>query len=266
MRSIVAPVRRYLLASIDREVGGEEGEFLKGLLIGIRSGMSPALRQAFMNAGVTHVLAVSGSNVAVVVAFFFLLFELVRLPKWLRLLATTAALLFYMVLTGSQPPVVRATIMALVFMLGGILQKKSNAYNALGLSALIIIAIDARQIFDVGFQLSYGAVLSIVYLYPIANDWISRVGASSIIRRMIVWLLRLCAVSVVATLGTLPLTAIYWESIDYRHPRQSPRDPRGRPQCFPRVRLRASRRRQQLDRRRLSVGQLADPAPDAFRD
>ena len=210
VRQIVLPARQYILSSIDRDVGGEEGEFLKGLLIGVRTGMGPAVRQAFMNAGVTHVLAVSGSNVAVVVAFLFFLFEFLRLPKSLRLLATSIAVLFYMVLTGSQPPVVRATVMALVFMLGGIVQRKSNAFNALGLSALIILCIDSRQLFDVGFQLSFGAVLSIVYLYPIANRWISVIPGTTLVHRLAVWLLRVCALSLVATLGTLPLTAIYF--------------------------------------------------------
>lgn len=208
MRDIIIPVRRGMLALIDSTVRGEEGEFLKGLMIGDRSGISQATRQAFVNSGVAHVLAVSGSNVAVVAGIFIFIFELMRLPRKLRTIAVLGALLAYMVVTGNQPPVVRATIMASVFLLAGLFQQKSNAYNAMGLSALLILSIDSRQMFDIGFQLSFGAVLSIIYLYPKANAWISLLPSGAWWQRAVLWLLRICAVSLVATLGTLPLTAV----------------------------------------------------------
>ena len=213
MRRVVVPARRGMLRIIDETVGAEEGEFLKGLLIGERSGISQEMREAFVNSGVAHILAVSGSNVAVVAAFLFALLEFLRLPKRVRVSIVAVGLLFYMMLTGNQPPVVRATIMALVFLLAGILQARSNVYNALGVSALIILGIDARQLFDVGFQLSFAAVLSIIYLYPKANDWISVVGDRTVWHRAAIWLVRLCAVSLVATLGTLPMTAIYFGKV-----------------------------------------------------
>ena len=208
MRSWVAPARLAMFRVIEGTVGGEEGEFLKGLLLGDRSGISEATKQAFIDSGVAHVLAVSGSNVAVVAAIFIFLVDLFRLPRAVRPILVAGAIVFYMLLTGSQPPVVRATIMALVFLGGEIVQRKSNPYNALGLSAMIILIWDSRQLFDVGFQLSFLAVLSIIHCYPRANVLISRLEGSGLIRKIVVWLLRLCAVSLVATLGTLPLTAL----------------------------------------------------------
>ncbi len=208
MRRCVVPVRRFVLSEMDRTLGTEEGEFLKGLVVGERSGIPVTTRQAFVNAGVAHVLAVSGSNVAVVASVLVLAIGFLRFPRWLSTSAVACALLFYMMLTGNQPPVVRATIMALVLLLGRIGQKRTNAYNLLGVSALIILGIDARQLFDVGFQLSYGAVFSIVFFYPKLNGWIGHIGGGGRIVRALRWLLRLSAVSVAATLGTLPLTAV----------------------------------------------------------
>ena len=208
MREAVVPVRKMVLAEIDRTIGGEKGEFLKGLLIGERSGIPVTTRQAFVNAGVAHVLAVSGSNVAVVAMVLVLLLGLFRLPRWVCSIAVAAGLLFYMMLTGNQPPVVRATIMAVVVLLGRLLERKTNAYNVLGVSALVILAIDSRQLYDVGFQLSFGAVLSIVYLYPKLNAWVSIIDGRTRLRRIALWLIRLCAVSLAATVGTLPLTAL----------------------------------------------------------
>jgi len=207
MTSIIVPVRKFILREIDESVGGEEGEFLKGLLIGDRSGIPADMNQAFVDSGVAHILAVSGSNVAVVAMILVFLYDILRLPRRLRPFVVAAALLLYMMVTGNQASVVRATVMALVFLLAEVLQEKSNVYNAVGLAAMLILLYDARQLFDVGFQLSFGAVLSIVHLYPRANVVISRLGEDRIWKRSAVWVLRLCAVSLVATLGTLPVTA-----------------------------------------------------------
>ncbi len=207
MRDAVIPLRRSLLRQIDEVVGGEEGEFLKGLLIGERSGISQSTRKAFVNAGVAHVLAVSGSNVAVVAGVLLFAAGALRFSRFLRFITVGTGLVLYMLLTGNQPPVVRATVMGLVFLAAELFQQKVNAFNAIGLAAWLILGLDARWLFDVGFQLSFGAVLSIVYLYPKVNRWISHVDGRSLWQHGAVWLLRVCAVSVVATLGTLPMTA-----------------------------------------------------------
>jgi competence protein ComEC len=208
MKVLVVSPRKWILRLIDRTVGGEEGEFLKGLLIGDRSGIPAETKQAFVDSGVAHVLAVSGSNVAVVALVLVFLYDFVRLPRRWRPLVISAGLLWYMFLTGSQPPVVRATIMALVVLSGGAIHRPTNAYNALGVAALVILLLDARQLFDVGFQLSFGAVLSIIHLYPRWDALIWRLPRRRRWQRASAGLLRLCAVSLAATMGTLPLTAM----------------------------------------------------------
>ncbi len=213
MANVVLPVRFYILSLIDRTIGREEGELLKGILIGERSGISYATRTAFTNSGIAHILAVSGSNVVVVFAFFSGLFGLLRFPRSLNIILTCFGLLFYMILTGSQPPIVRATVMTLIILTGRMFGEKTNALNSLGVAALVILAYDARQLFDVGFQLSFLAVLSIVYLYPIVNAQISKIQADNPGKKAIVFLLRVAVVSLVATLGTLPLTAFYFGKV-----------------------------------------------------
>lgn len=209
MSNIVLPVRRYILLHIDNTIGGEEGEFLKGILIGERSGMSFSLRESFVNSGTAHVLAVSGSNVAVVVLFMFLVLEFLRVPRGVKIALTCLGVLLYMLLTGSQPPVVRASIMALVFLSSIVVQEKVNPLNTLGVAALIILMMDSRQLFDVGFQLSFAAVLAIVLIYPVAAEWIDRFGGGEAVS----WILKVSAVSLAATAGTLPMTAMYFGKV-----------------------------------------------------
>lgn len=209
-RALVAPARKEILRCVDSTIGGEEGEFLKGLLIGDRAGIPPETIRAFVTSGVAHVLAVSGSNVAVVALMLAFLAGLLRLPRRIRTALVAAGLLFYMELTGGQIPVVRATIMALTFLVGSAAQRRANAYNSLGMSAMLILLIDARQLFDAGFQLSFCAVFGIIHLYPRMNAWIVRFQRAIRWRRYAAAVLRLCAVSLAATLGTLPVTAAWF--------------------------------------------------------
>jgi competence protein ComEC len=207
LRKVVFPVRQYILATVDTLIGGEEGAFLKGLLLGERSGLSQPLRQAFAISGVAHVLAVSGSNVAVVGLALLVFFEVIRIPRKIRPVLVALGLLVYMIITGNQPPVVRATIMGLVFLAARVRQRPTNPYNVLGISALIILLVDTRQLFDVGFQLSFVAVLALVHLYPALRLLYAAFRPSNIWKKLLVGACDLIALTMAATLGTLPITA-----------------------------------------------------------
>jgi competence protein ComEC len=208
LREIVFPLRRHILAGIEATVTGEEGELLKGLLIGERGGMSALTRRAFMDSGVAHILAVSGSNVVVVAGALVFVLGFCRFPRSFVAVPVALGLLVYMWITGSQPPVVRATIMAMVVLAGSMFRMRAHALNSCGIAALVMFVLEPRQLFDIGFQLSFGAVLSIIVLYPRLNAPISRLNHRLWYGKATVATLRLAAVSLAATVGTLPLTAL----------------------------------------------------------
>jgi competence protein ComEC len=208
MNDVVIPVRETLRAHINTTIGGEEGEFLKGLMIGDKGGLSPATRDAFMVSGVAHVLAVSGSNVAVVAAALMVLLMLLRIPRPFFPIPVGAGIILYMLVSGSQPSVLRATIMALILLIASWRGWRGNGLNAVGLAALVMYAMDCRQLFDAGFTLSFGAVLSILLLYPGLDALIGRWNATGVLSRGMQNALRLAAVSGVSAIGTLPLTAV----------------------------------------------------------
>jgi competence protein ComEC len=210
MRSLVLPVRRFLLRHIDETIGGNEGELLKGIIIGERSGLSYSLRDAFVRSGTAHILAVSGSNVAVIAAMAFLLLQFLRAGRVVRVLLTTLCVIFYMMLTGGQPPVVRAGIMAIIVLGSTLVQQRPNTLNSLGAAAALIMLLDPRQLFDVGFQLSFAAVLSIVLLYPVMRRVIDRWTRGGWLLRAARAPLRLVALSVAATVGSVPLCALWF--------------------------------------------------------
>jgi competence protein ComEC len=204
---MIAPLRRQLLRLIENAVGGEEGELLKGLLIGERAGIHPETNEAFIRSGVAHVLAVSGSNVVVVAGFLAFITGSIGFPRKFRFLPLGVGLIGYMLLSGTQPPVVRATVMGLVALASAAIQVRLNVLNALGVAALIILAVDARGIFDIGFQLSFGAVLSLIVLYPALDRAIRALARKMRLPRPVRGAMQLAAVSLAATLGTIPLTA-----------------------------------------------------------
>jgi competence protein ComEC len=212
-RFVVHPLREWTLRLVDSTVGGEEGEFLKGLLVGVRSGLPLELRQAFTTAGVAHILAVSGSNVAVVAAAGFFLLGLLRFPRGLRLGAVGCLLLLYMLVTGSQAPVLRASIMMGLFLLKGIAQERSDPLNTLGVAALVMLLIDPRQLSDVGFLLSFGAVGAILVLGPLFEPMVCHLPGTGWQGKLLRGSARLGVISCAATLGTAPITALAFNSV-----------------------------------------------------
>ncbi|MDP2938708.1 MAG: ComEC/Rec2 family competence protein, partial [Candidatus Omnitrophota bacterium] len=154
----------------------ESGAFLRAILLGDRSELPKKLNESFRNSGTMHILAISGLNVALLAGAFLFLFKLLRLRREIYYILTMLSLIFLMVLTGSSASVVRATIMCVVFLTGRLLGRPIDAYNSLGAAAFIILAINPKDVFDIGFQLSFTAVWSMVYFIPkftqfIKKDW-----------------------------------------------------------------------------------------------
>ncbi|HEY4612286.1 MAG TPA: DNA internalization-related competence protein ComEC/Rec2, partial [Bacteroidota bacterium] len=114
---------------------------------------------------------------------------------------------------GAPPSVVRATLMAVVLLVGPLLERKIDVYQSLSVAALVLLLWDSNNLFNVGFQLSFIAVLAIVYFYPVFSSVIPRLSLR--VRR--IWLLepalKVFFVSLAAQLGTLPFTAYYFDRV-----------------------------------------------------
>jgi competence protein ComEC len=207
-RWIVEPVRLAAVEALDAGYDGQAGEFLKGLLLGIRDGIDRETQEAFVNAGVAHILAVSGSNVALVAGVVLFLLGLVRLPVRYTAVPVALSLVLYMFITGSQPPVVRATLMALLVVGAQLVQRRACGLNVIGASALLALIEAPRLIGDAGFQLSFSAVVALVLAYPSLDRRILALRVPRPLRPPLLWVLRPAGISLVATLGTLPFTAL----------------------------------------------------------
>jgi competence protein ComEC len=211
--AVIANLRSRMASSIDETVGAVEAPFLKGILLGDRSDIPSDVKTSFINSGVVHVLAVSGLHVGMVALIFISVFTLLRLRKPWTTLLTVVALLFYMLLTGSAPSVVRATIMATIILLAPVFQRKSDVFNSLAFSALVIFFFDAKQLFAPGFQLSFAAVGSILYFYPKIASLSTHFPQWLATNKLADSFWKLFSVSFAAQVGTFPFTVEYFGKV-----------------------------------------------------
>ena len=203
--------REWFGKVFDRLHGSRQAGFLRGVVFGDRREIPVELKESFVNTGTIHILAVSGSNVAVIALALYMALGLFRIPKHWIVVTTIFGLLYYMMITGASSSIVRATIMGCVILLGQILERKPDIYNSMSVAAMIVLLLSPSQLLDVGFQLSFAAVLSIVSIYPRLELLIRKIPARFEEIKALDYILKLFAVSLAAQLGTLPFTGYYFE-------------------------------------------------------
>lgn len=160
----ILAIKKTLEHQSDVNFSKDVSDLLKGVVFGEKN-INEDLARRFQDAGVTHVLSVSGLHVGYVFLALSLLLMAIRINKRYWMLFLTPALLFYVALTGFAPPVIRAAIMLLCVTAGQGLHRERDALNQLCLAGLVILGIWPAQLFQAGFQLSMGAVLGIVLFY-----------------------------------------------------------------------------------------------------
>jgi competence protein ComEC len=209
------PVIRYSYTLRDQllnvlssnNIKGDEFAVGAALMLGYSDKLDQDILSAYSGTGALHVLSVSGLHVAIVyVVFNWLLFFLDRVKKGNVLKAVILILLlwFYATLTGLSPSVLRAATMFSFIITAKAFTRYTNIYNTLAASAFILLIVNPFLLMDVGFQLSYIAVIGIVYLQPKIHRMIQTDN----------WLLEqiwtITAVSIAAQIATFPLGLYYF--------------------------------------------------------
>lgn len=158
---------RALSAALDRLLPEPQNALAQGILLGVRSGMPRDLVEDFRATGTTHILAISGHNMAVVAGLLSLLaVGSVGRRSWRFVVPAVAALGAYAVLVGLPPSVVRAAIMASLALVAGALGRESYPVGGLALAAALMTAANPYLLQDAGFQLSFAAMAGVLGLGP----------------------------------------------------------------------------------------------------
>lgn len=203
--------RDTMSRGITRNLTGEEGTVLSAMLFGRTEQVPPELRRDYSRAGVSHLLAVSGLHLAVLVVLLSGFLRFLKLPPRQSGLCTMAAVLLFMGLTGFSHSVTRAGIMLLLLTAAQLLGRDADARNSLGLVAILILLQNPYAVFSVSFQLSYLATLGILtFTKPLAEWYSLRVWKISLteLKKHSRWryaILNCLSVSVCANLLTLPV-------------------------------------------------------------
>lgn len=177
----------------------------EAMIGGMRSELDKETLQWYTDTGTVHALAVSGMHIAILFWVLNAVFGLFLNRRKLPFIACVLFFLWsYAIFTGLSPSVCRSTLMFTIFQVGIFLRRSGSSVNTLFFSALILLMIVPDWLYDVGFQLSYLAVLGILVLYP----WLSR--KLHFRQRALQWLWEATAVSIAAQVYTLPLTLYYF--------------------------------------------------------
>lgn len=149
-------------SKIDLLLEENEANLLKGFLVGDKEKLGPEIQQNFRDSSLSHLLAVSGAHVSYVILAITIALNYIKIHKKIKKITTIFLLVFFMILTGTTPSVVRACIMAIYIIFASIVYRKPNIINSLSLAFLITMISNPYKIFDIGFQLSFGGTIGIL--------------------------------------------------------------------------------------------------------
>jgi competence protein ComEC len=195
-------LRRGAAEALARVLPEPEAGLAAGILIGLRDRVDRDLAAAFTTAGVSHVVAISGWNIAIVAAAVATFAG--RLARRRRSLITIIAILAYVAFAGASASVVRAAAMAGVVLLARESGRAGRASAALGWAATLLLLSDPGLIGDAGFQLSSLATAGLIAWATPLTGWLERVGRGHLPR----WLAESLGVSLAAQAATLPIVLV----------------------------------------------------------
>ncbi len=208
IQRIAYSVRNYFLSILEtQEIDIQEMGVVTAILLGYDENLDPELAKHYSGAGVSHILCVSGMHVGVIFLMLNYLFGFLDKRKGGKIIKSILLLVFvwfYAFLTGLSPSVLRAGTMFTFVIVGQLFDKHVAIYNSLLASLLFLIILDPFLIYSVGFQLSYLAVFSIVWLQkPIYNLYNPK-------NKGIDFVWQLASVSIAAQVLTTPLCLYYF--------------------------------------------------------
>jgi competence protein ComEC len=199
-------VKRWAVGVIAARLPPTSAALLAGLLLGERSALPREIDERFRRAGVYHILAVSGFNVALLAGAVFGGLALCGVPRRGAAGAAALVLVGFALVVGGQPSVLRATVMGLLLLAALLLDRESQLPNALALALLALLLWRPGDLWEPGFQLSFAATAGIVYLGPGLTAWLIARGAPA-------WLAGAMAVSLGAQAGVTPLMLAHFNQL-----------------------------------------------------
>lgn len=194
---------QYLQQGIDKD----EYAVIAAMTLGDKSALTTEVREIFNITGAGHILAISGLHLGILYMTVSLLARGLRLQT-ITQTVTILLIWAFAFLVGLSPSVVRSAIMLTIYGLLSLGYRKKMSINVLAFTAIVLLVIHPQSLFDIGFQMSFTAVLAILIFFPILNRLFSERWLME--HQLVRWLWGMTAVSISAQLGVAPLIAFYF--------------------------------------------------------
>ena len=206
--SFLDEIREKVLNILRANINGDkELGLAEALLIGYKDDLDKTLVQSYTNTGVVHIIAISGLHLGLI---YWLLVQMLKplqrrkYMNWLRPFIIIIGLWLFSLLAGAQPSILRSAVMFTCIVIGETIAKKTSIYNSLAFSAFGLLCWNPYWLWDVGFQLSYSAVLSIIiFMRPVYNLLFVK-------NKIIDFFWKINAVTIAAQILTLPLSIFHF--------------------------------------------------------
>lgn len=206
-KTLTESVRGAVKDALHANLNKDNADVAYAMLFGDKSAMSYRVYNAFSFAGVSHMLAVSGLHVGFLVSFMTFFLSLFRSPDKLNIVIIAVVLVFYCTLCDFTASVVRATVMALVLMLGGLLGEQHDNLSSLSLAGVVILLFNPLDLFDYGYQLSFMCVLAIITLNKYVTTLLVKIKIPHFLASAL-------SISLAVNIAIAPLTAILFGEIN----------------------------------------------------
>jgi competence protein ComEC len=217
LRFIIIPLREYCQKTFQTHLDKKTAGLIMALILGEKQELDRHMINNFKKVGVVHVLAISGLHVGFIITFIFSLLSILRLNTHSKIWGLLLVLIVYIILVRFKTPVIRASSMAILYLIAQVLERKISTYNIIFAAMTIILLFEPRELFNPGFHFSFMAVFSIIYgyerldrLFPLNQIFAEKIKRNSwlLYFKKGIWIPIL--VSLAAVIGTSPLTLYYY--------------------------------------------------------
>ena len=164
---VIYSIRQKLETHIDNYLNPPYGSVLKAILLGKRGAISRKLTDLFAKTGTLHILAISGLHVGIIYLALRVVLKILKIGRGASTALSVLFLICFAIMTGARPSILRAVTMFSILSVSELMKRKMDIFNLIGLSCLIMLIVNPDQVFNLGFILSYAALLSIVGITPI---------------------------------------------------------------------------------------------------
>ena len=219
VKAFLNKINAGVKAAVSKILPDSYGVVISAMILGGTGDIEENITDAYKISGLSHILAVSGFHLSILMAALLGLFGVVRLNKRLAYLFASLFLIFYGALLGFTPPVVRALVMNVLFCLGKIVSREADSLNSLGFSVIMLLLFSPYGIYDVGFNLSVFATLGILVLAgPLESKLMGILQKKPRVKRLMRLPIGALSVTFSAVLFTLPVSVFMLGSVSLAAP------------------------------------------------